>query len=249
MYEAFWRNEITPILGSGYRPQIATGFQHFVSNPEIEKSIEEFIARREREEKSDPYDTHPGLPDRLAAIESLPTCGVPENIQPVISLLENANEQEVALLRFQFGAERTAGLRPIEWQEVGRKVYVPSWQNTARDYAEVLQNISIDRLPELISSPAFERLVAAWHERWMSPEGLDAASKHVLGAVLAQALAGQGWQINYMPGAGIELAHDGTAIAPFREASLWNGTKTTIHAWSSLCQNLKLAGAPVFPQG
>ncbi len=245
-YDAFWRNEMVPVLASRYRAQIAAGFGQFVSRPEIEQKIEESITRQEREEKTDVYDTHPALPDRLAAVRELPEKAGPEDTRRAISLLQGVNDLEIALLRFNFGPERTAGLKPVEWQAVGREVYLPHWRKTAQEYADVLRDVSVDRLPALAKSPdALIRVILAKAEKPLPREEQLAGVAGILGSALAQALATQGWEINAPPGADVELARNGLSVAPFREVAQWGKDENAAEAWSSRCRELGLAGIPV----
>lgn len=245
-YDAFWRNEMAPVLGSGFQTGIAAGFGRFVAQPEIGKQIEQLVATQEREEKTDVYDTHPALTDRLAALQELPDTQMPENTEPALSLLKQVADQETALLRFQFGPERTSSLKPIPWEEVGDEVYLPHWRKASQEYAEVLGQFSIDRLPELARTPdALKRLVSSKAEGPLSAEEQHAAVERVLGAALTQALAAQGWQISALPGADVELAYEEHTVLPFKEVHDWGETEASAEAWSSRCQDLKLAGVPV----
>jgi len=95
------------------------------------------------------------------------------------------------------------------------------------------------------SPDALNHLIAAKAEGPLSAEEQRAAVERVLGAALTHALAAQGWQISALPGADVELAHEGHTVLPFKEVHDWGETEAAAEAWTSRCQDLKLAGVPV----
>lgn len=248
-FDAYWQSEVVPVLSSGYRAQIAAGFGQFLANPTIAGRIQELVQTQEKEEKTERYDTHPALADRLAAIEKVPEKVVPENTQRAIDLLGRVDELEASLLQFQFG-EPAAKLKMIPWQAVGHDVYLPSWRETVQEYREPLQGVTIDQLPTLLETSVIRnRLASTQGEAALTTEQQQAAEEHVLGAALALSLASHGWQIQALPGADIELTRDRRSVAPFREVHGWRENGAAAAAWSSRCRELGLVGLPVLAQG
>jgi len=64
----YWNSEVLPVLEQGCRPDIADGFARFLAAPEIAAQVREGIENEIAEGKTNPYDTHPPLRDRIAAI-------------------------------------------------------------------------------------------------------------------------------------------------------------------------------------
>ena len=65
-YVPYLQQEVTPLLGLNVRPVFADGFAHFLAAPQVEKAVVEETEREIAEGKSDPFDSHPPLRDRLA---------------------------------------------------------------------------------------------------------------------------------------------------------------------------------------
>src|SRR5713101_1263042 len=96
----YWNSEVLPVLEQGCRPDIADGFARFLAAPEIAAQVMRGIEREIAEGKTNPYDTHPPLRDRIAAIERLRIGAAGENLEPALSLLSVPDTVELQLLRF-----------------------------------------------------------------------------------------------------------------------------------------------------
>ena len=82
----YWKNEVAPSLGEGSVPAIGDGFVRFVSAPHVSTAISKDLATCLREEKTEPYDTHPPMRDRIAAAQLLPDCSGPQDPRPASTL-------------------------------------------------------------------------------------------------------------------------------------------------------------------
>jgi heat shock protein HtpX len=67
----YWNNEVAPPLNDGCLVAVGDGFQRFIAVPEVSSAISKDLSKRLQEEKTQPYDTHPPLRDRIAC---LPRC-------------------------------------------------------------------------------------------------------------------------------------------------------------------------------
>jgi heat shock protein HtpX len=67
----YWNAEVVPVLNQGCRPAIADGFSRFLAAPQIEVQVTKGIENEIAEGKTEPYDTHPPLRDRIRAIARL----------------------------------------------------------------------------------------------------------------------------------------------------------------------------------
>jgi hypothetical protein len=77
-YVPYLQQEVTPLLGLNVRPVFADGFAHFLAAPQVEKAVVEETEREIAEGKSDPFDSHPPLRDRLAGLAKLTQGEIPE---------------------------------------------------------------------------------------------------------------------------------------------------------------------------
>ena len=119
-FDYYWEGEVVPILRSRRRPPVSEGFQRFITHEAIEESAGRYLDEL-RESKTDPYDSHPSLPERSDAVKDMPD-GDPDDSPCSIDALNDAAGTERALLEFLLGSE-VAGLPSIAWDEVGADIY------------------------------------------------------------------------------------------------------------------------------
>ena len=70
-FHNYWRGEVSPVLNSGYLPPLAAGFARFVQVESVSSNMATAIQTEEAEGESNPYDTHPPLRERVAALKAL----------------------------------------------------------------------------------------------------------------------------------------------------------------------------------
>jgi Zn-dependent protease with chaperone function len=126
-YDYYWRSECAPVLNAGFLPPLADGFARFASVGAMAEKMDKHLEEQLTNGKADPYDTHPPLKERIAAVASLPAGPDLGEDLPAVSLLEDVPALERALISQMAGTEKAAKLKPIHWQEVGAEVYVPQW--------------------------------------------------------------------------------------------------------------------------
>lgn len=244
-YDAFWQNEMVPVLSSGFLPDGTAGFQMFVSQPLVAQQIESALEAQQREVKTGTYDTHPSLADRMAAIAELPDVATPNLSDPALSLLNRVEANENALLRVQFGTERIVELKSLDWKDVGREVYLPFWRKAVEAIASVLGDACVQNMPQLIASEELARAIHNNLQKFQSAEERGRAVASALGALLACRLAELGWTISAPPGGDVELHKDDLSITPFKEAQAWLTDRVAVAAWPERCRQLGLAGSPL----
>jgi heat shock protein HtpX len=146
--QSFWHRELAPAVAAGCRPSIADGFASFIAVPGIAEAISAHVETELREAAIDPYDTHPPLRDRIAAARRLgPRQQEPDNT-PAITLLDHVDAMELRLLEALDPGGNAASLRSVSWERIGEDVYVPAWRNLAIEYASLLADYTVERLPE-----------------------------------------------------------------------------------------------------
>ena len=95
------------------------------------------------EGKTEPYDTHPPLRDRIAAIEKLEAQAGEKNGELAISLLEQPELTELQFLELANPKLRNDSLRQVGWDEIGRLVTIPSWRAAVGEYAPLMAGITL----------------------------------------------------------------------------------------------------------
>lgn len=241
-FQAFWQTEVAPVLGSGYRPPLVEGFALFTGASSITEAMQRTIEKELASAETNPYDTHPSLRERIAAVQALPPGPDADDDTPALSLLQDVPELERRLLAHLFGAHKVQSWKRLAWQEVGMAVYVPAWEELARDYATALAGVTPAALPGLMRSP--DPLVPQLRRsasRSLSQEEITRGASNVAGAALALALLHEGWELETAPGAAISLRRGEHAIEPFRALARLVSKKLDAETWQQRCEQAGIA--------
>ncbi len=132
-FDAYWQQEVIPVLQAGRRPPVSEGFRRFITHESADRAAKEQLAIM-REEATDPYDSHPSLPERIAAVDGMPD-GEPDDSPAAIALLASPDEVERRLLDFLLG-DAAGEFRPVDWQDVGAEVYAERARNLTGEFPQ-----------------------------------------------------------------------------------------------------------------
>jgi hypothetical protein len=191
------------LLNAGFQAPMIEGFQRFILSPKISNIISKAYEEQLKNEKANPYDTHPALTERVAALRGLPARPEVES-EPAHVLLSNARNIESQLLKaIAVDKEKIAKLREVDWDEIVETVYLPQWEKSAKTYYSVLKGFTASRLPERTDNlELFARIarIGKMLPANVKPEQVEVNSRaqvvdNVIGAALAVALHREGWQI------------------------------------------------------
>jgi hypothetical protein len=228
---------------------LAEGFSHFVAaQPVVEVVAKKVQARMGA---SDPYDTHPSLSERIAALEKMPSGDAPNPDPFAISMLTNLPDLEKSLL-VNLTSYRTikilkpaAKLKPISWEDVGVQTYFPLWEKQAHIEAAALAGVTPAVFPDLASNlPMIARTMADEREHQTSPpeaSKLQSFATSILGAALTVTLHNNGWELSALPGDPVYARHDQWEIKPFDVLEELASGKQSADAWRQLCEEAGIA--------
>ncbi|MFG1943761.1 M48 family metallopeptidase [Nonomuraea sp. NPDC048826] len=202
----------------GYRPAaVFGGFQSLLNDPARQAELAKLA---ERPEQTSPYDSHPGLAERLAAVERLPEPDLVPDPRSALMLLRDADVAANAVEESMWTPQALAALRPVSWDElVSRGVYAGRNAEALADLAVAGARVVGASRPYL--DAAFEAIArgrqAELEERlrelgWTADEGLLA---RVLGAALEGLLIEHGqarWTLSWSGPARL-LYDDGEEVA------------------------------------
>lgn len=238
-FASYWSSECAPVLNAGFRPPLVEGFNTFVQSGRIAELIRQELDEELKSAKVDPYDTHPPLKERIAAVEHLPAGDANGTEPAAITLLEEVTAVETQLLATMAGDEAAGKLTPIAWGEVCAKVYLPQWTNLVTMNARNLSGITPGSLPTLAADletlgTRFVHVTGEKVER-ENAEGLGGA---VIGAALALLLISQGGEPDATPGKPISVRLGSTEIEPFAVLQSLNSKETSAETWSKRCIDL-----------
>lgn len=249
-FDRYWRDELVPALQRGLRPPLASGYRHYLAAPPVAPAVEDALKQAMEGGSSDPYDTHPSLAERLAALEGMPE-GAAEGDDPrAITLLEGLSEVEAGLIGFLAGPE--AAFEAVRWEDVGERLWRPFWRERVGHHAAAIAGLTPADLPGQAAdlAPLALRLgFAGSAEEVTADHGQGAA--WVVAAALCTALADRGWSISALPGEDVVLQRGGDRIQPFTLMRDLDTGTVSRGDWLLLCERAGIAtldlGAAVAP--
>jgi heat shock protein HtpX len=214
-FDAYWRNEVTPLLSEGFRPPITSGFSSFVQAPEIIRMLDSYSSDAAAE-KTDVYDTHPALADRIRAIQMINAPVRENDTQPAITLAKDIDGLEQAMLRGMVNAGTVARLNPITWAEAGA-AYRQRWHRTADNFGMLVRGCTTVELFEFVNEPGqpmVDALRAATGDPLLSLIDARNAAQNVAGDLLCLLLESNGWVLDDLLGRAIGFSKDGLNVQP-----------------------------------
>ena len=243
-YDYYWRTECLPVFNAGFLPPLADGFARFVTAEHIAERTHKLLEEQlTGGNKGDPYDTHPPLKDRIAAIAKLPDGPAQSQDLPALSLLEDVPALERELLAQMAGASEAAQLSPIIWSQVGSRVYVPQWTRLVQLNASRLKGVTPEALGNITDDlKAFGKTLLDLSSEPPDSEGASALANGVVGAALALLLIQRGGQLDFAPGNEFTVKLSGHEVKPFGVVLALKDGSIDPRDWGTRCVELGIAG-------
>jgi heat shock protein HtpX len=253
-FNAYWANEVVPVLSRGFHPPLAEGFRRYLGSSRITESMSDSLDRELAEGKTNPYDTHPPLRERIAAVQSLPDRETPGSDLPAISLLGDLEGLETHLIGATSTEPATQTLQLVAWEEVGWKIWAPAGEAYVEKYAQVLAGNTLYTLPEISQNlDAFAHRLRESDGEDLAPEERRQQATAMLGIALAVALTRNGWKLQVLPGDDTVCEYKEAIIKPFDIVPKLVSGELTPEAWRELSvdygiADLNLGGGTVMAQ-
>jgi heat shock protein HtpX len=253
-FNAYWANEVAPVLRRGFYPPLAECFRHYLGSSRIAEAIAASLDRELAEGETDPYDTHPPLRKRIAAVQSLPDRETSGPDFPATSLLGDSEGLETHLIGAPSNEPTAQTLQSVAWEEVGWKIWAPAWEDYVGKYAKVLAGNTPYTLPELSQDlEAFSHRLREADGADLAPEERRRQATATLGIALAAALTRNGWKLHVLPGKDAVCAYKEAIIKPFDIIPKLASGELTPEAWRELAvdcgiTDLDLGGGTVITQ-
>jgi Zn-dependent protease with chaperone function len=241
--EAYWANEVAPVLQAGYLPDVDAGFQKFLGARNVQESLERIEEARENEQ-GDPYDTHPPLRARVEAVRNLEAdTSEPSDDRPATALLSPDFDATASLLRAMAGPEFMESVKRIRWEEVGLKVHAPQWRAAAAQIAPQLKDVRFSGLIKTVldAEGLAERFVEATASQLTEEQGMQ-ISGHVIGVATAVALLDRGGVLRSEFGEPEVITIEDFEIRPFMLAQELASGEIKPERWALICDRLGILG-------
>jgi Zn-dependent protease with chaperone function len=231
-YNAYWQQELIPVLTNGYRPPIAAGFLQFLHAESVAAAVSKQIKSDITGGVADPYDSHPPLNERIAALhaaESEPSHGV-----PAMTLLRDLRRLEWELLQMLFAdPQKAKELETVEWNETGPRVFLPVWRDESAKHAEPFRTLRAADVPRFYHAADTLQRLRFTH---LLPEDRERAVRNAIGCSIAARLYDDGWNCDASPGHPVVFAKDGRAFEPFALAHQLGTVGFADEEWAGACE-------------
>jgi heat shock protein HtpX len=242
-FDSYWHQEYVPALQGGFRPPLQEGFHAFVASDVVVRAMEDVIQEELADSRSNPYDTHPPLPDRIAALGQETVVAEWANPALAMTLLDDPGALEQRLIDSLVGDEHAAKLQAVSWQDLPRLLWVPAWKGAAGEHAERLKGVTPSRLSDLPTEPAglAVALRLAADPEAATPEHAVEANV-IFGAALATALLSRGWDFTAGPGEPVRFRNGSEEIQPFDTWQQIVDGRLSGADWRAQCERAGIAG-------
>jgi hypothetical protein len=191
---------------------MSSGFGRLSREERIVNAAGEYLERELAEGKTDPYDSHPSLAERIAAVEHLPA-GEEDTSPPAFGLIDDPDALERDLTRFLFGDDATA-LEPTDWTDIGERVYVPAYEDLVAERGWLLEGVTFGTLAEAAATTGRAPGRIQQKEGDISAEDALGLSAAVFGAAGVLALRDAGWSVSALPGLPVVCSKGEDSVAP-----------------------------------
>jgi Zn-dependent protease with chaperone function len=243
--QAFLEQEVMPAVNRGFRPALASGFNEFLAAPRIAESGSKILEEVLKSEVTNPYDSHPSLRDRLAALGVDHAPPAVSQAPSALTLLGNGNhgELEAALFGGMLGING-ATLNPLAWDDSGEKVHRVAMEESLKPAAEAMAALKFIEYPDYMAEPArFEAKLGAIRLPEDAQEKKQILSR-LLTVHLVVTLCAKGWRMDSRPGRDVTcFPPSGSVEAPvsFPELSQSLAEGVDPEAWRLRCAAWGLA--------
>lgn len=227
----YWVRETTPVYADGLTelPEPDDDFMHFMRLPRITDVIRKGMQYELTNPTVDPYDSHPPLAARIAALQRLAPGNDTSHEPLAASLLDPIAAGSAAASANAATAAPASGALP--WEDAGAGSVQFRWEDEVRRNVHLLRNWTVGTLTDL--APSVARVGGRLGTRWVPDEAAARTGRDVLAGALGLALLREGWAIEASPNGTVVVRKGETVIDPINEIEqLADGSMDAV-SWSA----------------
>jgi heat shock protein HtpX len=233
--------ENTPVYGDALtpRPIPDESFMRFLRLPRIGDAIRKAMEEELRHPKLHPFDSHPPLAARIAALEKLPP-GNDTSTEPLAaSLLDPVEPSEApsAAAAEVPVAAPLAGALP--WEDAGARGEQFRWDDDVRRNFHILRGWTVGTLPDL--APSVGKVGGKLGTRWVADDEAAHSGRALLAGALGLAMLRAGWAVEASASGTAVLRKGDAVIDPASEIDQIIEGSTDAAAWRARATDLGIA--------
>jgi len=200
-WHVYWMTEVAPLVEQGFVPAVGEGFVKFLDAPKIAPQVITAVEKEIAEGKTQPYDSHPPLRERLAALDAMPDDARPINDGLAMDLLENPRDVEWKLLEALNPKLKDKKMPFVDWHEKAARVVIPSWKTEIAMNAAVFAGMTTETLPDVAKEmPTFARKFPDPKGTLPTPDQRTDRGVYLVSVAVALLLLERGWSLEAQPG-------------------------------------------------
>jgi hypothetical protein len=236
---------VAPVVSHNCLPAIAEGFKLFTQESTIAAKLQTALDEAKASPKTSPFDSHPPLPARLKAMESIHSPQAHLDPRPALSLLNQPAAFEQQFVEEMNPRVPKRSLRHVTWSEIGPSITIPAWRSSIKKYGAPFVGKSIASLPELA------KRLPEIGEKLPNPKGmlLDKRQRgeravSLLVAAVGLALVEHDWSLEAQPGKFYVYHGSEQLNVPIFVGELVSG-KMSPENWLQKCRDLGILDLPL----
>ena len=241
-FDAYWENEVAAVLRAGRRPPVVSGFGDYLRSEAIDKASSDFL-EQQLKEKTDRYDSHPSLSERLEALRECDP-GEPDGSPAATDLLRDPEGLEREMLAALVHPD-AAELPALKWDDVADEVYLARAHAMRGEYGDLLGDATVADLSGLAQDIGSLAGALQRRELELPDEAAPTFAATLLAEALLAALADDGWAVEAGLAEPVHARRGDDRLAPYDVIAELHESGPAAAGWRERATELGIAELPL----